>query len=235
MIGDIPVDWSDEIFTYSLFGGVSRFTGDHSPIQVADEADGQIRTYDRDNKERMMEFYHPEVTYEFLRKDLGRLESIPENKMIEMAVSFDRSYSPKEVRQFLPDTLSLQWYWADTYSNLEALKAVEVEENGKQSIVPGHPELAGQVYGFNEEDADIPSEKIFLNTIKEGAAIKDGKYYGEFKRILDYVSGGSSSPRSENIKVLGVVVTGSPSQLKALQSMRQVRASSLGAIVEKYE
>lgn len=105
----------------------------------------------------------------------------------------------------------------------------------KYETVKSLPELAGQVYGFDEvAEADTSSEELFLNAIKEGAAIKDGKYYGEFKRILDYISK-EGNPSPENIKVLGVVVTGSPSQLKGLKSMKQVRASSLGAIVEKYE
>jgi hypothetical protein len=234
MIDGVPVDWSDDIFTYSLFGGVSRFTGDHSPIQVTDQGDGQIRAYDRDSKERMMEFYHPEVEYEFLRNDLAQLESMPEDKVMEVAVSFDRSYSPKEVRDFLPDTLSLEWYWADTYSSLDTLQAVQAEgEGGTKPVFPAQPELAGQVYGFDEiEGGKRTSEEFFVDILKDGAAIKDGKYYGEFKRILDYVSGEAGNVDPEKVKVLGVVVTGSSSELEELQGMTQVRASVFGVIVD---
>jgi hypothetical protein len=237
VVGDIPVDWSDQVFTYSLFGGVSKFMGDHSPIQVTDKADGQTRAYDRDSKERLMEFYHPEINYEFLRNDLSLLDNISENKVVEMALSLDRNYTPQEVREFLPKTVALQWYWADTYSNLHYLKKAVIEEgDGKKPTVPAHPELADQVYGFDEQGAsESKSEELFVNTIKQGVEIEDGKYHGEFRRIYDYLRGDAKTPSPENVKVLGVVVTGSPSQLKALQNMKQVRASSLGVIAERYE
>jgi hypothetical protein len=62
------------------------------------------------------------VDYKTIRNDITQLKDVGTNKGIEMAISFDKGYSPKEVRNFLPKEVSLKWYWVDTYSEEESLR-----------------------------------------------------------------------------------------------------------------
>lgn len=232
MVDGIPVQWSDQVVTYSLFGGVSQYTGHHSPIQIEDENDGMMRIYDRYTKQRVMQFYHPELKYDKVRNDLKILNQIENDKKIEIAISFDQKYSPEQVRDFLPKEVSLEWYWVDTYSNLDEEKN-RVEENGTERS--NSPELAGQIYGFtNLKGFETESEKDFIRDISFGASWVEGKYHGEFKRIYDYLRGSSSEINEKNLKILGVVVSGSKTEIETLQDIEQVRSAVLGVVADKY-
>ncbi|WP_088102075.1 anti sigma factor C-terminal domain-containing protein [Halalkalibacter urbisdiaboli] len=233
-IGGIPVSWSDNVQTYSLFGGVSRLAGDHSPIHVEDPVDGQIRYYDRETKQRMLEFYHPDVEYQTIRNDLLQLDERMQDKTIEMAISFDKKYKPEEVRALLKD-VTLKWYWADTYTDLERLKEVNTqsEEEEEEISIPASPELANQIYGFDEiNGGSINSEEAFIEAIKNGIKEKNGKYYGEFERIYHHLKGDSEELHAENVNVLGAVITGTREQLEPLLNQKMVRASVFGVMVE---
>lgn len=225
VINGIPVNWSDQVVTYSLFGGASRLTGDHTPIQLIDEKDGQLRYYDRDTKQRIMQFYHPEVTYSDVRNDLNNLKNFSDDTLVEMALSFEEKYSPEEIRDFIPEDVTLEWYWADTYTNMDEIR--EISYKGEQ--VPAFPELSTQVYGFEHlTNNPSKSEKEFTEAVKTGFSIEDGKYFGEFQRIYNYIKGGSSTVSADNVKVLGVVVTGTAAELKILNDSERIRASVLG-------
>jgi Sigma factor regulator C-terminal/Sigma factor regulator N-terminal len=235
-IDGTPVDWSDNVVTYSIFGGVSKLLGDHSPIQFTDSVDGLPRYYDRETKQRIMEFYHPEVKYRSIRNDLAKLNEISDEERIEMALSFDGKYTPQEVRRFLPETVTLKWYWADTYTDVENLKEKKVDPKADESSIPAFPELADHIYGFDHYKGDpSESEKLFVNDIESGIEVKDGKYYSEFKRIHQYIKGDSQKIKPENVRVLGVVVTGTAKELESLKNVNEVRASVFGVKSKRYE
>ncbi|MDF2858511.1 MAG: hypothetical protein K0Q87_4362 [Neobacillus sp.] len=237
MVGDIPVDWNDDVIKYNLFGRSGRVLGDHSPVQTTDKIDGLPRFYDRDVKERIMQFYHPDVDYKTIRNDILQLKNVGTNKEIEMAVSFDKGYSPKEVRDFLPKEVSLEWYWVDTYSDSD--KRLEdhslKQENGNVINFGSDPLFADEVYGFSEENIEgISSEEAFLRDLNEGKTeVSKKEYSQEFEHIYNLLRGSSKEPKVSDMKIIGVVVTGSPSQLMSLHALKEIRASVFGAIAEK--
>jgi hypothetical protein len=225
MVGDIPIDWNDDIINYNLFGRSGRVLGDHSPVQTTDKIDGLPRFYDRDVKERIIQFYHPNVDYKTKRNDIAQLINIGPNKEIEMAISFDKGYSPREVRDILPKAVSLKWYWVDTYT-----------ENDKRLVNLGSdPIFPNEIYGFSEvNDGGLLGEEAFLRDLKDGMEIvRKKEYVQEFKRIYDNLRGDSKEPKVSDIKIIGVIVTGSPLQLESLNNLKEVRASVFGAIEEK--
>lgn len=230
-IEGIPVNWSDYVVTYSLFGGVSRFTGDHSPIQIQNKNNGQMQLYDPGTKQRMMKFYHPEVRYSEVSDDLAVLSEFSDDTLVEMALSFDQKYSPEEVREGIPKGITLKWHWTDTYSetDIERLNVENIKvENGDTTIkVEALPEMATEVYGF-EESSEF--ERLFIQYIEGGLSEKDGKYFGEFERIYLNMKGDSSTLTSDNLNIIGAVVTGKASDLKALKDVDMIRASVLGVI-----
>ncbi|MDE0582540.1 anti-sigma factor [Planococcus sp. A6] len=243
VIEGIPVDWSEDVMSYSLFGGVSRFAGDHSPIQV--EKDGQLKAYDRDTKQRMLNFYHPEVEYSNLADGLSELELYPEQTVAEVALSFDKGYAPSEVNESMPDGVTLKWYWVDTYSSedlnwLNHHPSIVEEENSVSQ-----PELGDQVYGFENielkleeeevEESQIKNEELFIEKIQMGLGFESGKYYGEYKRIHDLLKGEAPHLTADHVQIIGAVVTGDIKSLQSLQDLEFVRTSALGVTVDPYQ
>lgn len=229
-IEGIPVDWSNHVFTYSLFGGVSGL-GNHSLIQIEDKEDGLLRFYDHDTKQRMMNFYHPEVLYSQIRNDLKTLNKFTDDTLIELGVSFNQKYTPEEVRELIPKNIKLKWYWVDTYSE----KDIESLNTHKSKYKPTFPELATEIYGFSEHPTDSSiSEKRFIDDVQTGLNYEDGKYFGEFNRIYNNLKGNSAKLAPENIEIIGAVVTGTPKELAKLNDMDMIRAAVLGVTVKPY-
>ncbi|KXH87522.1 anti sigma factor C-terminal domain-containing protein [Sporosarcina sp. HYO08] len=221
----IPVDWSNYILTYSLFGGVSRFTGNHSPIQIEDKVDGLVRYYDRETKQRMMSFYHPDVKYSQIRNDLNSLNHFADDALVELGVSFNQKYTPEEVRKLIPENLTLKWYWVDTYSE----KDIEWLNDKNDDL----PELATQIYGFAANPVHSSmSEEDFIENVQRGLTYKNGKYFREFNRISNNLKGDSAEIVGENIGIIGVVITGTASDLVELNGVDMIRASVLGVTIK---
>ncbi|MFF3100213.1 anti sigma factor C-terminal domain-containing protein [Viridibacillus arvi] len=227
-IEGIPVDWSNEVVRYSLFGGMSRFTG-HSLIQIEDKEDGLYRNYDSETKQRMMSFYHPEVLYNQIRNDLNTLNNFTDDTLVELGISFNQKYTPEEVRELIPDNITLKWYWVDTYSE------EDIESLNKKKYKPNSPELATEIYGFSEHPTDSSmSEKRFIDDVQSGLNYEDGKYFGEFNRIYNNLKGDSVKLAPEDIEIIGAVVTGTPKELAELNEMDMIRATVLGVTVKPY-
>ncbi|MCM3670565.1 anti-sigma factor [Mesobacillus maritimus] len=222
----IPVNWSDDVFTYSLFGGVSRLVGDHAPIQIQDQKDGLIRYYDRETKQRMLHFYHPEIQYSQIRQDLRMIGDFSDDTLLEVGLSFNKAYTVEEVRGAIPDSLSLKWYWVDTYSDSEIKTTNQLEKT---------TELATEIYGFAEDPTDPKnSVKNFVSDVKMGLEREDGKYFGEFTRINNNLRGDSAVLSDADVKISGAVVTGTAVDVALLQDVEMVRASVLGVAVNSY-
>lgn len=240
VIEGIPVDWSEETLTYSLFGGVSGFTGDHSYISVEDAETGLMNYYDRETKQRVLGFYHPEVEYAELEDGLGELESFPEETAAEIALSFDQAYTPEEIRENLPEDVTLKWYWVNTYSS-DDLERMNQKFEGE---FVNSPELSDQVYGIEEfsfdediftEEEQPTSEEGFVERIQDGITLENGKYYSEYKRIHDLLKGDNERLTAADVEVIGAVVTGTKENLQPLQDLPKVRASVLGVTVDRFQ
>ncbi|WP_186763792.1 anti sigma factor C-terminal domain-containing protein [Planomicrobium sp. CPCC 101079] len=232
----IPVDWSSEVVTYSLFGGVSGFAGDYSPIQI-EKAGGGVKSFDRETKQRLLEFYHPEVEYKEVANEISQLADFPEQTVAELSLSLDKNYSVEEIRQMIPERVTLKWFWVDTYSaddidRIDNRRAVSDEE---LYIIDPTPELATQVYGFDEfsEHPEL-SVKGFIEDINMGLSNEKGKYFGEYERIAGNLKGGSKSLTEDNVKVIGAVVTGDVADLAVLEDQEAIRASAIGATASLY-
>jgi hypothetical protein len=224
----IPVDWSNYIMTYSLFGGVSPFSGSHSPIQIEDKDGGLVRYYDRDTKQRMMNFYHPDVEHSQIRNDLNTLNNFTDNTLVELGVSFNQKYTPEEVRKLIPESITLKWYWVDTYSekNIEWLNELNDKNNNST-------ELATQIYGFAADSTNSSiSEENFIKNVQLGLNYENGKYFGEFNRIYNNLKGDSAEIVEENIEIIGGVITGTASDLAELNDIDMIRASVLGVTIK---
>ncbi|MGM0867464.1 MAG: anti sigma factor C-terminal domain-containing protein [Bacillota bacterium] len=219
IINEKPVDWGERKIEFSLFGSAHPFGGDHSPIQLEQVKNG--RSYDRYTKQLVMEYYHPDVEYDSIINDFSRLEKMPESFAAELAISFTEKLSPQQVRDLIPKGVSLQWYWVDTYENLDEVN-IPQRANGFN------------FYGF-EHRTDVQSEELFINWLKRVAKRETENYYDkETKQVYEYIKGEDKEIKIDQVKISGAVISGTPKELMKLKNIPQVRTGVLGAVTNNF-
>ncbi|MGG3673085.1 alkaline phosphatase [Bacillus cereus] len=222
-----PVKWEDEVYEYKVWNTFRRLSN-VNPLTISDNVvmgnervNRPSELYNNQTMEREMQFYLPFVSHNSYRNDIGILDG--ENKVAEMAVTFDKTYNVSEIKNMLPEGIHPVWYGVDTYYDKKSYHLDDVTQS------------AYEVYGFKAKPGDIEfgngTEKDFLLAIQNGLEQK-GKYYEEYKRIYDYLRGKKTKPGEQDIKVIGVVVTGTAADLQKLNGQNYVKAALLGATAE---
>ncbi|WP_083768447.1 anti-sigma factor C-terminal domain-containing protein [Thermosediminibacter oceani] len=190
------------------------------------EAEDQYNYYNRVGN-REMKFYHPYIEYKTYENDLALLEEIGEDKYLEMALSFDRDYSLEEVQAMLPAEVKPVWYWVNTYNNEDLNR----KKNGETIF------FANEVYGMKGANSDGTTIKdprnSFISAINSGLKRKS-RYQLQFRRLHERLSNDKGEITKDNIRVIGVVVTGDTASMKLLRGKSYIKASSLGIVVDKF-
>jgi|GEM_PF-316996 len=204
--------------------------------------------------QREMIFFYPYVKYKTYKSDLNLLEDIGNDKYIEMALSFDREYSIDEVNSMMPKNVTLTWYWVDDLNSKE--KEAHKPNKNKQKLPDGKiidvdnpadvcSEKAAygiKVYDSNGDKLKNPEElfiAVIENNINEIEKLKTDNHKvngikSEVKRIYDNLKDKNGKIKKENLKIQGVVVTGTAETLKSLRGLPFIKASSLGVVTDKY-
>ncbi|MGG5739575.1 anti-sigma factor [Bacillus cereus group sp. IBL03679] len=222
-----PVKWEDEVYEYKVWSTFRRLSN-VNPLTISDNVvmgneriNRASELYNNQTMEREMQFYLPFASYNSYINDIEKVNG--ENKVAELAISFDKPYKVSEIKKMLPEGVHPVWYWVDTYYDKKSYHLDDVTES------------AYEVYGFKAKSGDIEfgngKEKDFLLAIQNGLDQK-GKYYEEYKRIYDYLKGKKTKPSEEDVKVIGVVVTGMAADLQKLKNQNYVKAAVLGATAE---
>ncbi|GKV67418.1 MULTISPECIES: anti sigma factor C-terminal domain-containing protein [Sporosarcina] len=175
---------------------------------------------------KVMNFLHPEVLSAQIPNEVQTIDAFREQQLIEVGLSFDKGYSLAEVQSMLPEELTLQWAWVETYSKgaIESLQA---------SDPPSHMLTENEVIGFSltdETGAPVQEpEERFIESVKS-AKDQKGRYQKEMASIYD----GLSKSGSPEIKIIGAVVVGTKQELQQLQNASYIRASSIGAVADTF-
>lgn len=227
-----PVKWDDETYQFKIWNTFRKLNS-NNPLVV--ESDNRVSNeqssipnhiYNPQTMEKEMQFYLPFVPYPSYINDLASIKS--KDVVAEIAISFDKPYTVSEINKMLPDGVHPVWYWVDTYYN----KDYYHNEEDKNFIT----ESANQVYGFRAKKGQIEygngTEKDFLLTLQSGLKEK-GKYYNEYKRIYDYLRNKKKNPNETDVRIFGVVVTGTNENLIKLENAPYMKAAVLGATVEE--
>ncbi|WP_340395333.1 anti sigma factor C-terminal domain-containing protein [Paenibacillus sp. FSL E2-0177] len=238
VVEGVPIVWDTKKLYFDMGSRFSLLNRGYSSINVPDPVMTQqnyeyYRGYNSQNGQREMMFYVPGVNYnEKVLNDLPSLEQMEPGKFVEMAVSFDKSYTQVEVEKMLPAGLTQTWYWVDTYDNKKNLEFIRNDSNPNKYALP---ESARQVYGYGGEWEGLfkPKPEDFLQSLTYGLQMK-GKHYGEFERISNYLKKDKAAPDASDVQLLGVVVTGTAKELQSLKGKPYVNTAVLGAIVDKY-
>ncbi|WP_199925695.1 anti sigma factor C-terminal domain-containing protein [Paenibacillus bouchesdurhonensis] len=242
VIEGVPITWASKkvdyqaipFFAFTALGGSSTEPGITLPdAEMKKEGYEYTRAYNSTNGQRKMLFYIPQVDYnEKILNDLSLLQEMDQNKLLEMAISFDQDYTLSEVKQMIPAGLTQTWYWVDTYSNKDFYKPY-IDGNGNQSYATPHSEDTVRGFGIFHADPNEVSEQKFLDALEWGVKAK-GRYHYELSQIYDYLKKDKAKPDATDVRILGVVVTGSVQEFHGLRDQAFVRGVTLGSVVEKY-
>ncbi|KUP24302.1 anti-sigma factor [Paenibacillus sp. DMB5] len=241
IIEGVPIPWDQEWtnynewwfpFTTGAYGGTSALTVSNSELEQAGYEYG--RQYNPYNGQREMLYYIPEVDYNGkIFNDLSLLSEMEPGKLAEMSLSFDQSYSFEEVRAMLPAGVRPVWYWVDTYGERKGFQ-FEPREDGNGGTSYPLPMSGYGVYGFGiRPDYDKVTPEDFVDSVQSGLSRKD-IYYEEYKQIIENLKKDKTAPEASDVRILGVVVTGTAPGLASLQGQSYIRGAVLGAVVDKY-
>lgn len=222
-----PVKWEDEVYEYKVWN-TFRQLSNVNPLTIADNVvmgneriNKASELYNNQTMEREMQFYLPFASYNSYINNIEKVKG--ENKVAELAISFDKPHKVSEINKMLPEGVHPVWYWVDTYYDKKSYHLDDVTQS------------AYEVYGFKAKQGDIEfgngTEKDFLLAIQSGME-KKGKYYEEYERIYNYLKGKKTKPSEQDVKVIGVVVTGTATDLQKLNGQNYVKAAVLGATAD---
>jgi hypothetical protein len=175
-----------------------------------------------------MRFFHPELSYKEYQNDLENIDSIPDGKVIEMGISFDKPHSIHEmdVIQYQFKTVNVTWAWLDEFEQKkidkfkDEIKNHDAKSNGiyENDIVGIN--ISDKYYiGYNEEYDEL------LDKLKKSHNRDQKNLYEEIMKR------GKTSV--DDAKVLGVVVQGTKKELSELKGNPIIKATSIGIVTDK--
>lgn len=242
-LGDKPVFDGNNKESYSYIPLINGLYGDISGLLYEASSDSEQSLYEakRYNKvgKNIMQFYHPDVKYAKYKDDLAMINKIGEDRVMEISLSFDKAYTIDEVKSMIQKNITLNWYWVDTYTHnqvAEFSSHTEKTKNEKQ-ITPNIILYEDSVYGIKAVDDQgkniTAPEKDFIDTISSGETIK-GSHQQLYETLFSKLSKDKIKITRDDIKILGVVVSGDKDSLMLLKNKSFIMASSLGAVGDKY-
>ncbi|WP_342598953.1 anti sigma factor C-terminal domain-containing protein [Psychrobacillus sp. FSL H8-0483] len=227
VVGGVPIPWGEQEKVFNMLGSSHPISND-GPSGFGYSDDERIPLYYEG--ERVVEFFHPQVNYKQIFDDRVLLNEIHENTVVEMAFSFDDGYSIEEVNKVFKEQLS--WYWVDTYSenDIESDNQHNADENFRDDPIYGF-EAFGFSYNRSAEDYSATNFISILKQMKE----EGGNYQGDAEKIINNITNqGKIKLEPQNLKIIGVVVTGKPSDLIKFSDESMIRGATLGATTDLY-
>ncbi len=209
-----------EDYSYIPFiNGVYGSTGDnlYSNIASSEQELEDMINYNKVGK-RIMKFYHPSIQYDNYINDLEVLDNIGSDKVMELSLSFDSKYSLDEVKNMLPKEITLNWYWVDTLTD-------KPSETRPKPIFE-----ESEVYGIKALDGQgrpmVNPEENFIGSLE--------RLSDSYNSLFNRLSNGKDKITKDDLKVVGVVVSGDAESLKNLKGKSYIKAATLGAVADKY-
>ncbi|MGG5333270.1 anti sigma factor C-terminal domain-containing protein [Enterococcus sp. AZ163] len=167
--------------------------------------------YNRQTKQKVATFYHPSIKkyYDNVKNELPELKKM-DNYVAEVAISFDRPYTYREVQEMLPENINVVWLY---------LFSEERDERVGPSGMP--------VYGFqlsNDAKNNSADKDNFFDSFDTHFASAGNKQAAAFIKE-------NKDKKMDELPVLGVMVTGQTQNLTELENQSYIRGSSIGVTV----
>ncbi|MEI4802409.1 sigma factor regulator N-terminal domain-containing protein [Bacillus sp. NPDC077411] len=172
-------------------------------------SDTEFYEYDKQTKKKVATFYHPSIKkyYDGVQNELGEISQM-ENHVAEVAISFDQPYTLQEIQAKIPDNLNIAWLY---------MTSPIADESKGPAGVP--------VYGFDPSDSPKKAYNSFIDALK--------KYDtdGSDETIQKFLKS-NKNKQFDEVKILGVMLTGQTKNFKALENQDFIRGASVGATAQ---
>ncbi|GAB6255755.1 sigma factor regulator N-terminal domain-containing protein [Peribacillus sp. NPDC055009] len=172
-------------------------------------SDTEFYEYDKQTKNKVATFYHPSIQkyHDGVQNELGEISQM-ENQVAEVAVSFDQPYTFQEIQAKIPDNLNIVWLYMTS--------PIVDESKGPAGI---------EVYGFNPSDSPKEAYKSFIEALEKYDA-------NGFNETIQEFLNSNKNKKFDEVKILGIMLTGQTQNFKALENQDFIRGSSVGATAQ---
>lgn len=184
-----------------------------------------------ENGYKKMLFFHPELQYKEYKNDLADIEKIPDGKLIEMAISFDKPYKVTDLSiiQNKLKPVNVTWMWLNEFTD-KKMQEYQYEIDNYDAKANGVSEsdtiglsLPMAHNGFTYNPYTQGYDEI-VDTLNKSSL-------PEHKALYDKIISNGKT-KIEDAEILGVIVHGTKSELKQLIDNPLIKASSIGVIVD---
>ncbi|WP_306008141.1 sigma factor regulator N-terminal domain-containing protein [Bacillus sp. MMSF_3353] len=165
--------------------------------------------YDKQTKKKFATFYNPAIKEYFdgVQNELGEVSQM-NNYVAEVAISFNQPYTLQEIKEKIPDNLNIVWLYMTS-------------PIGDESKGPaGMP-----IYGFNPDKSPEKAYKEFVDSLNQ---YDDD---GHDEDIQKFLKSNKDKP-FDQVKILGVMLTGKTENFKALENQDFIRGASVGVTAQ---
>lgn len=204
----IPVAYSPFEANYSLTGAFDA--------GASDVFSKNKLLYDRGNLQKIPQFYNTKVKFSkndvktSPSQDLNYLNQL-ENKVIEVAITFDKPYSYKEIKTMLPKNLKQNWLWIGTYTTLDT------------SQWPNQ-------FGTDTENIHSTINTMFkVSKNSPQVGINNVNIYSD---LDNYLKDNKHIKDVNQLKFAGIILTGKSENFNSLKGEKWIYGSSLGASID---
>ena len=200
------VQWSTLTSSYDWL----RIKIDHNElIPGSYSSDTESYEYDKQTKNKVATFYHPSIQdyYDGIENELGEISQM-ENHVAEVAISFNQPYTLQEIQAKIPDNLNIVWLYMTS--------PISDESNGPSGM---------PVYGFDPSHAPKDAFNSFIDSLEQYDANESNE------TIQEFLETNKDKPFDE-VKILGVMLTGQTQNFKALENQDFIRGASVGATAQ---
>lgn len=165
--------------------------------------------YDKQTKNKVATFYHPSIKkyHDGVQNELGEISQM-ENHVAEVAISFDHPYTLQEIQAKIPENLNIVW--------LYMASPITDESKGPAGM---------PVYGFDPSDSPKEAYSSFIDALKKFDASGQNEAIQEFLNL-------NKNKQFDEVKILGVMLTGQTQNFQALGEQGFIRGASVGATAQ---
>ncbi|HFI0738335.1 TPA: anti sigma factor C-terminal domain-containing protein [Streptococcus suis] len=223
-LAGVPIAFGHLEVEYSIYGIFSNF-GQYFPLTSGDYQ------YHQDSNSKIPVFYNTECLDNRAGNELSFVKEM-QGQLVEIAITFDRKYTFREIKDMIPSNLKKNWYWIGT--------------NSSQTRVEDLPLVS--IFGMDSDDVVAVTQEEYsdmqfpykspINAMKTLL-----EYNGNYslspsaRGILEsYVDkfGETDFTKQEDINKLefaGIILTGKAEDFGQLEGKQWVYASSIGATI----
>lgn len=179
---------------------------------------------------REIEFFHPYINYKKYRNDLKDIDKINDNKIMEVALSFDKAYKIGDLftLQSKLKNARITYIWLNEFTNefLEEHKKVVYEYESPQDSIReietvGFTNYGGRTYDYKSYSYDYEE---LMNSLKLSSYYYHNNLYNEIEE--------RGRIKVEDAEVLGLVVQGSKKDIEEIKDLSFIKASAIGVMIE---